>query len=79
MNAAELYEAAFDSANEYAEPTAQYVANYASGAFDMEISADQAEAVAEARREWLALVAEGNADSNKKFHRVTKPLEAIEL
>ena len=34
MTAFDLYEAAFDSANDYAEETAEYVQQYADGAFD---------------------------------------------
>lgn len=79
MNAVELYEAAFDSANDYAEPTAEYVQQYADGAFDLAVPADAAEKIAVIRRGWLALVESGEADSNQKYHTVTAPLEEIEL
>lgn len=79
MNAYELYDAAFDSACDLQEPTSEYVAAYAGGAFNMAISNDTAELVATKRREWLALVEAGESNSNEFWHRVQKPLEEIEI
>ncbi|EBC1886544.1 hypothetical protein BU332_22700 [Salmonella enterica] len=80
MNAYDLYEAAFDTAQaEVAEPTASYVEEYAFGALDMAITTEVAEVIAEVRRNWLDLVDAGEADSNAKYQRVQAVLEDIEL
>lgn len=79
MNAYKLYDAAFDSACDFQEPTSEYITGYADGAFDTAISNDTAELIASKRREWLALVEAGEADSNEFWHRIQKPLEEIEI
>lgn len=80
MNAFDLYEAAFDTAQaEVAEPTASYVEEYAFGALGMAIATDVAEVIAEVRRNWLEMVEAGEADSNKKYHKVQAILQDIEL
>lgn len=50
MNAYQLFDAAFDSACDHAEPTADYVASYADGAFGLTISSKVAEIVASKQR-----------------------------
>lgn len=79
MNAYQLFDAAFDSACDYAEPTADYVASYADGAFGLAISSKVAEIVASKQRECNALVEAGESNSNEFYYRVQKPLEEIEL
>ncbi|WP_250439873.1 hypothetical protein [Delftia tsuruhatensis] len=75
MNAYELFDAAFDSANDHRESTATYVKQYADGAFDLVISDEVAEIIAAAKREFDA-----NGDgSNDFYHMVRAPLEEIEL
>ncbi|AOV01666.1 hypothetical protein GY14_02695 [Delftia tsuruhatensis] len=75
MNAYELFDAAFDSANDHRESTAAYVKQYADGAFDLVISDEVAEAIAAAKRKFDA-----NGDgSNDFYHMVRAPLEEIEL
>lgn len=75
MNAYELFDAAFDSANDQRESTAAYVKQYADGAFDLVISDEVAEIIAAAKREFDA-----NGDgSNDFYHMVRAPLEEIEL
>ncbi|WP_428142372.1 hypothetical protein [Delftia acidovorans] len=75
MNAYELFDAVFDSANDYAEPTASYVKQYADGALDLVISDEVAETIAAAKRTFDA---QGDG-SNDFHHMVRKPLEEIKL
>ena len=75
MNAFELYEAVFDSANEYAQATTEYVSQYAENALDKHISSDVANQIIECH---IAFKNKGNGN-NDYFHMVEKPLSAIEI
>lgn len=76
MNAYELYDAAFDSAQgEFAQSTVEYVKQYADGAFNTVVSDEVAQKIVACRVDF-----EQNGDgSNDFWHMVRKPLEAIEL
>ncbi len=77
MNAFELYDACFDSANDYAEATAAYVSEYAHEAMGIAIGHDVAEMIALKKREWdSGRLGEGTDDF---WHGVEKPLSAIEI
>lgn len=79
MNAYELFDACFDSACDFAEPTAKYVADYAEGAFNMTISNEAAELIAAKKRQWDMTVEAGESSQNEFWHQVQKQLEDIEL
>lgn len=76
MNAYQLFEAAFDSAQkEYAENTAAYVKQYADGALDLCVTDEMAQKIVACRADF-----EKNGDGSNDFrHMVIKPLEEIEL
>lgn len=80
MNAFELYDAVFDSANDGSDDvTAANVIAYADGALDLTISNEVAERVAKLRKEWLAMVEAGTATANEHYHLVEKELSEVEL
>lgn len=79
MNAFELYKAAFDPAVDHAEATAQYVQDYADGAFGINVSLDVAEKIAAARRSYKGLDEDGGEYENAYYYKVREPLEEIEL
>ena len=80
MTAFDLYEAAFDSANDYAEETAEYVQQYADGAFDKHVDIAICEKIAACRRTYKGLDSEGGGEDAQAYHtQVRKPLEDIEL
>lgn len=79
MNAHQLFEACFDSACDFAEPTAKYVADYAEGAFNMTISDEVAALIAEKKLTWDMTVEAGESSQNEFWYQVQKQLEDIEL
>ena len=79
MNAHQLFEACFDSACDFAEPTAKYVADYAEGAFNMTISKESAELIAAKKRQWDMTVEAVESSQNEFWYQVKKPLQDIEL
>ena len=79
MNAFELYEAAFDTANDQAEATAEYVNQYASGAFDLYVPQDVCEKIAAARRAYQGADSENGEYEQAYAVHVRRPLESIEL
>lgn len=79
MNAFELYSSVFDSSNEYAEATASYVQQYASGAFDIEVSDEVAAKIVECHLAYEAAAEQSGEGQNERWHLVQKPLENIEL
>ena len=74
MNAHDLFDAAFDTANDNAEATAAYVKQYADG-LDLAISDEVAEQIAAAK---IKFDTEGNG-SNDYWHMIEKTLSQIEL
>lgn len=79
MNAYELYEAAFDTAIDCKPATAGYVQEYAIGVFDLCVSNEICEQIAEKRAKWLVMTESGEATADGFWHSVQKPLEEIEL
>lgn len=79
MTAFDLYEAAFDSANDYAEETAEYVQQYADGAFDKHVDIAICEKIAACRRAYKGLDSVGGEYAQAYHTQVRKPLEDIEL
>jgi hypothetical protein len=79
MNAYELYQAAFDTANDYAEATVEYIQQYADGVFDLYVSSEVAHKMLTCRS--ACEIANGaNGDlTNNHYHFVKVPLEAIDL
>lgn len=77
MNAFELYTSVFDSANDYAQATAEYVQDYAFGAFDINVSDATAAKIIECHAAYEA--SESGEGQNNFWHLVQKPLENIEL
>lgn len=73
MNAYEPYEAAFDSANEHAELTVEYIKQYAEGAFDLYVSDETAAAILECANQYQ------DNGTNDLFQMVEKPLKSMEL
>ena len=79
MNAYQLYEAAFDSACDYAADTIDYIVQYADGAFDLFITDADAQKILEARRQYLAAVDQDGQGEHHYHHLVRAPLEEIQL
>lgn len=84
MNAFELYDAVFDSAREEYqgsthEERVEDVIQYAAGALDLMISSEVAERIVAAKESFLGLDEAGGEYEDAFFHKVRKPLEAIEL
>lgn len=79
MTALDLYEAAFDSANDYAEETAEYVQEYAADAFNKHVDIDACEKIAACRRAYKGMNSEGGEYAQAYNTQVRKPLEDIEL
>ena len=75
MTAFELYEAAFDSACDYAADTIDYIVQYADGAFDLSITDAEAQKILDCRREWR----ESGYGANNFYNLVREPLEEIQL
>ena len=79
MNAYQLYDAAFDTANDYAENTIAYVKQYAEGALDTHVSDAVAQKIVDARIDYLKATESNGEGQNNLWHIVQKPLEQIEL
>lgn len=79
MNAYELYDAVFDSANDCAENTPGYVQQYADGAFDMYVAEEVAQKIVDCRSSYLAETEANGEGENNLQHCVKKPLSEIEL
>lgn len=79
MNAFDLYDAVFDSANDYAENTTAYVKQYADGAFDLYISDEVAQKIVDCRTEFLTETEKNGEGQNNQWHCVEKSLSEIEL
>lgn len=79
MTALDLYEAAFDSANDYAEETAEYVQQYAEGAFEKFVDIDVCEKIAACRRAYKGIDSKGGEYEHAYHTQVRKALEDIEL
>jgi len=75
MNAYELYDAAFDNANDHVEYSASYVTEYAEGAYDICIEYDVAKQIADCA---LNFRENGNG-TNDLYYMVEKPLSEIEI
>ncbi|SFN76570.1 hypothetical protein SAMN05216516_1206 [Izhakiella capsodis] len=75
MNAFEIYDAAFDSANDNIEYTAHYVKQYAEGALDVFLSDEIAKEIADCA---IKFRDNGNG-TNDLYHFVEKPLSEIEI
>lgn len=82
MNAFQIYEAAFDSAqSEFSQDTLEYIIQYADGALNVALSDDEAKTILDCRLAWVAAAdAEGGIGSTDTFwHTVEKPLREIEI
>ena len=79
MTALDLYEAVFDSANDLAEETAEYVQQYAEGAFDKYVDIDTCERIAACRRAYQGLDSDGGEYEQAYHTQVRQPLRDIEL
>ena len=81
MNAYELYDAVFDSANDYAEPTIEYIQEYADGAYEIPVYVSDAVAqkMLDCRAACIKANEENGEYSNNHYHHIQAPLEAIEL
>ena len=77
MNAYELYDAIFDTANDGAVNTVDYIMQYAECAYQlpMHIAVETAQKIVDCRKAWEA---EENKCSDVFYHTVRKPLEEIE-
>lgn len=69
-----IYEAAFDSACDYAENTTDYIIDYADNVFDVEVTKEQAQMILDAVAKW-----QENPTSNTYYHFVEQPLSEIEV
>lgn len=79
MNAFELYDAVFDTANDYAENTNSYVKQYADVVFGITISDDTAQKIVDCRTKVLAETEKNAEGQNNQWHYAEKPLREIEL
>ena len=79
MNAYQLYNAAFDSACDYAEETVKYIKEYAENVFGITITNETATLILECRAAWKAANDENGQWQNNYYYCVRKPLEQIEL
>ena len=86
MNAYELYNHVFDSANAYSRETVAYVKEYAENVFGITITNETATLILECRAAWKAANDENGQWQNNNgkwqnnyYYHVRKPLENIEL
>lgn len=79
MNAYELQAAAFDSANDCAAETVEYIVEYANGAFDLQMSDSVAQKILDCRAAWRKATDENGEGANNAYHLIQAPLEEIEL
>ncbi len=78
MNAYKLYEAVFDSANDY-EKTIEHVQSYGNSAFDLDVSAEVAQKILDCREKFEKETEKNGEGQNNLFHFVEKPLSEIKL
>lgn len=79
MNAFELYDAAFDSACDYAEDTIEYIQGYADGAFNLSVSDEIAQKILDCKAAFKAETEKNGQGQNNLYHLVEAPLSEIEL
>lgn len=79
MNAFDLEQAAFDSANDYVDESVQYLQQYADGAFGIAVTDDVCRKILSARAAYRAATEHNGEGQNNHFWLVREQLEAIEL
>lgn len=79
MNAYELHEAAFDSANDETPETVKYVQQYADGAFDLAVSEEVAQTILNCRAAYRAAVEQDGQGGFQHDDKIRRVLEEIEL
>lgn len=84
MNAFNIYDAAFDSAQSEWIPMdrpalIKYVTDYADGAMDVRVSKEVAEAIADAHLSYKGLDEDGGEYEHAFFIKIKNPLSEIEV
>lgn len=79
MNAHEVFAAVFDTANDFAEATAEYVQQYAENAMGVAVTPEVAAKIVAAKNAVDAANAENGEGQNNLWHHAEKPLSEIEI
>ena len=79
MNAYQVFAAVFDTANDFAESTAEYVQQYAKNAMGVTVTPEVAAKIVDAKNAVDAANAENSEGQNNLWHYAEKPLSEIEI
>lgn len=79
MNAYNVFEAAFDTANDFSENSVAYVQQYAENALGVSVSIEVATAIVAAKNAADSANAENSEGQNNLWHYAEKPLSEIEI
>lgn len=79
MNAYQVFEAVFDTANDFAENTVEYIHQYAENALGITVTKEVASAIVAAKSAVDSANTENSEGQNNLWHYAEKPLSEIEI